>query len=359
MFTRILFTGFMTLATLFAVAQTAAEKAAANEREALKYMDSGNYEKAADYYKDALKLSPDDMKYQYGLALAYYRAENYPKAIEFAEKTLQNNPDLDCYRLLGNSYDLNNEYEKGMAILQKGFERFPANGALYLDMGVIELIRNRPQQAIEHWEAGIKADPSFADNYFLAAQTYAGSDRKVWALLYGEAFMNLERGTARWDTMSHLLYHLCTGLLADSTYLQKGTLQLPRTKTNGFEQAHLRVFDILRKNGMMSPDRAKKADGTTNTLKLIGMVRKNFLEMWLQTFTLLYSNNLYANLRQMMDRGYLEAYNNWMFSPVCTHDFLEWKAGNEAKYTDFINWFLENPLKVDVESYFVRQQYEK
>ncbi|OWY23249.1 tetratricopeptide repeat protein [Sphingobacteriales bacterium UPWRP_1] len=359
MFKQILLTGFMALTTLCAFAQTDAEKASAEEREALKYMDAGNYEKAAAYYKNALKLNPGDLKYQYGLALAFYRAENYPKAIEFAEKTLQNNPDLDCYRLLGNSYDLNNEYEKGMAVLQKAFERFPGNGALYLDMGVIELIRNHPQTAIDHWEKGIKSDPSFADNYFLAAQTYAGSDRKVWALLYGEVFMNLERGTARWDTMSHLLYNLYNGLLTDSAYLQKGTLELPRTKTNGFEQAHLRVFDILRKNGMMNPDRAKKADGATNTLKLIGMVRKNFMEMWLQTFTLLYSNNLYANLRQMMDKGYLDSYNNWMFSPVCTNDFLEWKAGNEAKYADFINWFLENPLKVDVESYFVRQQYEK
>lgn len=356
-----LLAGFLLAASIFFPALLLAQSApAAPIQEAERLMEDGLYLKAAEQYKTALKTAPDNVQYLYGLAMAYYRAENYKKAIEFAEKCLQaGNATIETYRLLSNSYDLNGEYDKGMATLRKGLEKYPGAGEFYVDMGIIEYLRNKPQEAVEHWEAGMKAAPHFADNYFFATQIFLQSNKKVWALLYGETFMNIERGTTRSDSVSRQLFHLYKGVVQDSLYLTRGTINFPVKTKNNMELAVHRIVANLHKNGMMNPQRAVKPNGETNMLKMVSLVRQNFLETWMQSFMSLYANTLFSYHRKLYDQNYLEAYTYWLFSSAATNDFWLWQTNNTAKYDKFIDWFLGNRMRVDTDNYFVRQQYDK
>lgn len=60
-------------------------------------------------------------------------------------------------------------------------------------------------EAIQQWEKGIQADPSFAGNYYNAAVHYANTGNKVWPLIYGEIFVNMESLTERATAMKKLL----------------------------------------------------------------------------------------------------------------------------------------------------------
>jgi tetratricopeptide (TPR) repeat protein len=319
------------------------------------------YEEAIKNYKKALKIEPENVVGQFEMAMAYYRLEKYSEAIKFADALkVAGKADVDCYRLLGNAYDLHGSYDKGIIVLKEGVEAFPEAGELYLDLGIIEMIRKEPEAATLHWEAGIEADPSYPDNYYWAAKMYANSNEKVWALLYGEVFMNMERGTERFDDMSNTLYDLYLGLMGDPTNIADGDFKFDRGETaNGFEGANVRLFDVLHKNNLMSFERGNTIEGTQNKLLALSHARKSFLEMWLQGFTLAYPNLLYKYHRTMNDLGFFEAYNFWLFSKASPEEFLYWVQRNGTTYEAFIDWFLEKPLKVDVEDYFVRSQFVK
>ena len=46
--------------------------------------------------------------------------------------------------------------------------------------------------AINLWEKGIQIDPAYSGNYYNAANYYFYTKDKVWSLVYGEIFVNME-----------------------------------------------------------------------------------------------------------------------------------------------------------------------
>ncbi len=347
------------IALLMGAEQTYAQgmQAAIDAKTAKQLLDNGDFSKAEKNYRRALKSSPTNYDYKYGLSMALYRQKKYSHTIKFCEEIVKDKTaTVDSYRLLANSYDLHNNYEKAISTLEAAVVKYPQSGALYHDWGLIDMLREKHKQALNVWEKGIATDPSYAGNYYWAAKTYANSDVKVWAFIYGEIFMNIERGTSRSDEISKLLFDLYVALIEDETMVDRGEIALERAD-NSFVEANKRLFGLLRRNNMMNFERGKTIHGQ-NRIKSIAMMRQNFLEMWLQGFTLAYPNILSKYQREMMDLSFYEAYNFWLFSKASTKDFLDWQQQYQGKYDAFIDWFLGHPMKVDVEDFMVRSQFE-
>ncbi len=87
---------------------------------------------------------------------------------------------------------------------RRALKKFPKSGALYSEYGEL-LWAKKDYEAIEFWEKGIKEDPSFAGNYYNAALFYHKTKDKVWSLVYGEIFVNMESLTERAAAMKGLL----------------------------------------------------------------------------------------------------------------------------------------------------------
>ncbi len=173
---------------------------------AQEYVEMQDYKEAMIYYKQLRDEYPNTIEYDYQVAWCHYRLRDYQKAINTVNQLVAINPlEPKYYRLLGNAYDVMGEYEKGVNILNTGLLNLPYNGELYLDLGIIEMLRENHERALYNWEKGIKAAPYYADNYYWAAKTYADSDEKIWSLMYGEMFLNLERGTERFSEISRLV----------------------------------------------------------------------------------------------------------------------------------------------------------
>jgi tetratricopeptide (TPR) repeat protein len=87
---------------------------------------------------------------------------------------------------------------------KKALKRFPKSGALYSEYGEL-LWAKKDYDAIEYWEKGIQTDPSYAGNYYNAAVFHFYTKDKVWTLIYGEIFVNMEYLTERATTIKKLL----------------------------------------------------------------------------------------------------------------------------------------------------------
>ena len=71
------------------------------------------------------------------------------------------------------------------------------------------------------WEKGIEIDPNYSGNYYNAAQYYFFTQDKVWGLVYGEIFVNLESYSKRTAEMKDLLLEGYKKLFTDSATCKK------------------------------------------------------------------------------------------------------------------------------------------
>ncbi len=97
------------------------------------YDDRGEYDKAVDYYKRALKYNPEYTPAYRNLALTYRHAGNLEEAVKAIEKALDIDPEnLNNMVLFGNLLFLQNRYKDAAAKYEKALEFDKENpSALY------------------------------------------------------------------------------------------------------------------------------------------------------------------------------------------------------------------------------------
>ncbi len=61
------------------------------------------------------------------------------------------------------------------------------------------------KEAVKQWEKGIEVDPNHSGNYYNAAKYYYFTQDKVWSIVYGEIFVNLESYSKRTPEIKTIL----------------------------------------------------------------------------------------------------------------------------------------------------------
>jgi len=341
----------------FAKSAIAQDKAATFAKIGEERMKAFDFVEATKNYEQAVRSNSRNAAYQYGLAMSYYRQKKYVKVINVMEQLVkQSQTEVKYFRLLGNAYDLSGQYFKGMQTLKAGVQKHPYYGSLHLDMGIIEMLKGDLEEAVNYWEHGIQASPFYADNYYWAAKHYAQSNEKIWALIYGEIFLNIERGTKRFDEMSKLLYNTYLSIANNDKSNIK--VSFKRKNGNAFYDVHKRIYELLQKNGMLDMQRGRRAN-QGSTLKALIKLRESFLETWLQGFGSRFPNILYNRHKELLDLGYFESYSFWLLSKANPNEFVEWMGQNKEQYNEYINWFITNSMRVDIQNYLIRMDYEE
>lgn len=346
-------------------AQSDKEQALEYGKEAIHLMDRGSFEEAISLLKKAEKLDPDKMAYPYEIAYAKYVQKDYNGAIKILDKLTSHKEVNDqVYQLLGNAYDLAGKPEKAMKIYAQGREVFPNSGKLYLEPGIISYYAKKYEEAIDFWEQGIKAEPNYSSNYYWLAKIFVHSKERVWMLIYGELFINLERGTKRTEEISKLLYENY-----QKTYTQEsdssGEFHLTE---KGFIIIAKDKKDIKAvKKGILPFEGSFAMDYSLAAILFMGVndlpkmyeTRRNFITNWFaKKHAKQYPHPLFIFHKKMKKLGFFEAYTYWMLAPGNTAEFLEWKEGHEADYEAFIEWYEPNPLELKKQELFSRKDYE-
>src|SRR5205823_4936330 len=100
------------------------------------------------------------------------------------------------FQIAGNIYKALGEVKECDKMYKKGIKKFPNSGALYKEYGDLLWI-NKDYTAIKQWEKGIEMDPDYSGNYYNACKYYYLSTDKIWSIIYGEIFLNIESMTSR------------------------------------------------------------------------------------------------------------------------------------------------------------------
>ncbi|RYG44645.1 MAG: hypothetical protein EOO01_19120 [Chitinophagaceae bacterium] len=265
------------------------------------YMRSGDFDNAILVLNRALIQDKTNMEMQKDLVMTYYLKREYAKALEGAKLLIEReDADVVCFQIAGNVYKALEEVKECEKMYKKGLKKFPKSGPLYSEYGELLLSAHR-NEAIDYWEKGIQADPAYGGNYYNAALFYFSTEDKVWSLIYGEIFLNMESLSQRGAAMKGLLLQAYKEKLFSQPDLQK---DIDKSK-NEFAKAFLQTMN--------------KQLSLTNkgvTVESLGAVRSRFILDWFNTYATKFPYKLFDYQRQLLQEGMFEAYNQWLFGPI-------------------------------------------
>ena len=331
--------------------------------DAMRMLDKGEFSTSIELWKKAAAMDPDNIIYQYEIAYTWNAQKNYQKALCTLRPLVGRVDEVDSvYQMLGNVYSDLNKPDLAIATYEEGLKKFPDSGKLYLELGTTHLRLGKPDQAVAFYEKGIARDPQFPSNYYRAAQLFAHSTEKIWAVLYGEVFLNLERNTKRSYDISKLLFDIYSKSISVNSRTKAGVDFSRRAKSFAGERSKEPVpafFERDFENAMsLATEKAAKAEGKGNlSISAINEIRRAFLDIWFEKgLNSKYPNSLFDWQTTLSEKGFLETYNYWVLNQGDPGEFRKWVSGHEATYDEFVRWFSKNPMNVTTDNYVHRKR---
>ena len=302
------------------------------------FMRQGDFNNAIIILTRALQMDKNNIEMQKDLAMSYYYKRDYGKALDEV-KILMDRDDADvvAFQIAGNVYKALEEVKEADKVYRRGLKKFPASGALYSEYGEL-LWEKKDFSAIEQWETGIRVDPSYSGNYYNAARYYFYTKDKIWALIYGEIFVNMESLSDRGTAMKQLLLQAYKEKLFADADLMAGQ----EKNKNEFAKAFL---ECMSKQSSLA-----NRGITTETLT---MIRTRFILEWFDKYAGRFPYKLFEYQRQLIQEGIFSAYNEWLFGTVenlATYD--NWTKTHDEEYKNFIAFQKTRVFKMPSGQYY-------
>lgn len=285
------------------------------------YMRKGDWNNAILVFNRALQQKPDDISILKDIAYTYFLQRDFDKSLQVIKPVIEREEaDVESFQIAGTIYRSLEEIKEGAKVYTKGLKKFPYSGVLYSEYGEL-LWQKKDYTAITQWEKGIETDPNFPGNYYNASRYYYFTTDKVWSLIYGEIFVNLESYTIRTAEIKNILFDGYKKLFTEADLLK----HYDTKKKNEFEKAFLTSMNA----------QASLAAKGINPVILID-IRKGFIKTWNETRATQFPFRLFEYQKQLQAGKMLEAYDQWIFGSAISPDaYQQWIKNNAEAYQRF------------------------
>lgn len=337
MIRTLVFTCLMVMVSVTVVAQ---DDVKSLHQTARSFMMAGDYDNAIIVLKRALAQEQKNLELNKDLVQAYFLKRDFARAKDGAEALMdRNDADLISFQIAGNVYKALEEVKEAEKVYRSGLKKFPKAGPLYSEYGEL-LWAKRDYTAIDVWEKGIETDPAYSGNYYNAALYYFYTRDKVWSIIYGEIFVNMESLTERGTAMKELLLRSYKEKLFSDAVISSDADE----NKSAFAKAFLDCMN--RQSSLISR-------GVT-TESLI-MLRTRFILDWFDRYAAKFPYKLFDYHQQLLKEGMFEAYNQWLFAPVENLTaFDTWTRTHSDEYAVFTNFQKSRVFKMPAGQYYQR-----
>ena len=316
------------------------------------FIRSGDYANAILVLNQALQLEPDNTQFRKQLGFAYYLRGEMPKAQKIIDPLLdKKDTDAQLYQIAGNIYQSRQDWKGAQRLYDKGIRKFPESGELYNDNGQLLITLKMFDGALNNWLKGIEKDPNFPGNYYNAARTYYYSKDPVWAILYGEIFVNLESYTTRTAEIRDILIESYKKLFNDPSMLNSipADMESGKKGRRGKAAEHTDFVNVFRQL------LAKQTGVISNGIdpETLIMLRTRFILDWYNFYSFKYPFALFDMQRTLLKEGMFEAYNQWIFGPVASQaSYRAWTNLHKTEYDKFMQYQRNHPFKLRPDEYY-------
>ncbi len=302
------------------------------------FMRTGDFDNAIIVLTRALQQDSRNLELQQDLVMSYYYKRDFAKALE-GVKTLVDRDDADVvtYQIAGNVYKALEEVKDCDKLYKKALKKFPNSGPLRSEYGEL-LWAAKDFSAIRQWEEGIRTDPGYSGNYYNAALFYFYTKDKVWSLIYGEIFVNMESLSERGAAMKQMLLQGYKEKLFSDPDIMKGE------EKNKSEFAKAFLQGIGKQSAL-----AVKGIGT----ETLTMIRTRFILDWFNSNAARFPFKLFDYHQQLLQNGMFDAYNQWLFGAsenLAAYD--NWTKTHVEEYNGFSNFQKSRIFKMPAGQYY-------
>ena len=300
------------------------------------FMQQSDFSNAGLVLSRAYTLDPQNLEIGKDLALNYYLQKENKKALEVIKPIIEReDADDQSFILAGNIYYKLGEPKESEKSYRKGIKKYPGSGALYNELGEL-LWAQKNHDAVKQWEKGIESEPNFSKNYYNAAKYYYQNGDKVWSIVYGETFINLEPLSVRTPEMRTILLESYKKLFIEMDHTKENK------DKNKFSEAFLQV---MKKQSNM-------ASSGLNPESLT-MIRTRFILDWFNDYSAKFPTRLFEHQRQLLQEGMFESYNQWIFGIAQNLTaYQSWTKAHAAEYNEFTQFQKGRIYKVPSGQYY-------
>lgn len=312
---RLLFIYLWMMMMMNAGAQTPREL----QETAKSFMKQGDYTNAVLVLNRARQMAPNDGPVLKDLALALYYMGEYPKALEALQPVVDGEQaDDQSFQLAANIHVAMQQPKEAEKVYKKGLKKFPSSGMLYNGYG--ELLWAQKQfNAIQQWEKGIETDPSYPRNYYNACRYYYFTTDRVWSLIYGEIYLNMEPFGSATPEIKDILLEGYKKLFAEASATDS------KKENTGFAGAFLKAMHA------QLPQTLYGLNAETLT-----MIRTRFILDWFEQHQTQFPYKLFEYQQQLLRSGLFNAYNQWIFgSAQNLQQYNRWINAHPEEYEAF------------------------
>lgn len=301
-------------------------------------LGQGNASEAVAILQKIAPAETGNLKVKKSLAQAYQLSGDNENALVVLSPVISGSQaDPEVYRIAAMAQNGLNDSKKALKTLASGIERFPNSGLLYYEQGVMLKNERRFDEALRSWLEGISRDPEFRLNYHEAAIAYVQTDQPVWAILYGEIFVNKEPNTPRGNETRILLLDAYQKFFFTPSKMAGGNPLLGREPNNfqeAVEKSLLSLFFVV-------------SDGI-NTENLT-MLRTRFIVSWTDNYASKYPYSLFSFQENLIRNGYFDAYNQWLLGKAENpQQFAGWEGNFSKELKELERFKAQNPLKMAI-----------
>lgn len=300
------------------------------------FMHKGDYPNAILILNRALLKEPNNLELGKDLGLNYYYAKDYKRAIDVLTPLFdRNDVDDQVFQIAGDAYWALDNAKESESVYRKGIKKLPNSGALYNELGKVLWTRN-DFNAIKQWEKGIENDPGFGGNYYNASKYYYFTTDKVWSLIYGEIFINIDPKSAYAPEIKNILLEGYKKLFIDAD------LEKNNKDKNSFTTAFLKT---------MNKQSSLAASGIN--AETLTMIRTRFILDWETNYAAKFPFKLFQLHKQYIQEGLFNAYNQWVFATAQNLPaYQNWTTTHSQEYNDLNRFMQSRIFKVPAGQYY-------
>ncbi|MBS1762413.1 MAG: hypothetical protein JSR00_06025 [Bacteroidetes bacterium] len=320
------------ISSLFAASQDVAEM----QETARSFMRKGDFANSTLVLTKAIQMEPENMSVAKDLALSYYYQKNFQKALQTIKPVIESSQtDDQCFQIAANIYLSLQNFKEAENTYKTGLKKFPASGGLYNDYGEL-LWGLQDNSAINQWENGMAADPSFAKNYYNSSRFYYLTGNFTRTLIYGEIFINIDPLNSKTPEIKEMLLESYKKIFTLNDIVADSKPSSP------FEKAILETLD-----------KQKELAAFGLTVDALTMIRSRFIINWFENYNTKFPFYLFEYEQQLLASGLYEAYNYWVFGAAANlAEFQKWVSNNSTQYSDFIKFHKSKLFKMPAGQFY-------
>jgi len=310
-------------------------------KEGIEYHDSGDYEKAIETYKKALKLDPESALVNYEIALSYFTKGDYKEAIKYSDIVLNQNKDymLHAYITKGSALDMLGETKESIKLFEKAIKKTKGHYLLYYNLGLNYYKLNDLDNAEENVIRAIENNPNHSSSHLILANIHNQKGNSVQTLLAAHYFLFLEPDTNR-SSAAYLMIEENFGgnVSKDSSKPNTINIMLSPNNDSSFGAVEL-MISLLEASKGIEKNEGKTEDetfieNTESFFKILGeLKKKKDKEIWWTFYTTFFYD--------LAKSEHLETYCKYI-TQSSNENSKKWLNENENKLIEFDEWLKNN-----------------